>query len=260
MVFAILKKPRSPTGSTLSSAFASLASTPSPRISRKPLAVLLLALLGYRWARSFLRATRPQPSTPDSLSSPQSASSSSRASSSRTFCSRCSSPPPSTPSFDPSTRWLLYHLASKMSGRTTTTLTRMSPFTPYAPSGPALASGRSHQRSRRAGLLLRQRPSLYLAYSPGNGPINGVASKPFSGVLLLPCHSRSLAHPRRSFATPAAHEWSRLLLVLLRQRALPPLPRSGVFPCDYNKLPGLSLLEPPSRLALPLERSSSRSR
>src|ERR1700733_2875771 len=61
---------------------------------------------------------------------------------------------------------------------------------------------------------------------------------------------RSLAHSRR----PPQHRWHerpRLLLVLLRQRALSPLPWAPL-PDGLQQTPQLPLLEPPSRLALSL--------
>ena len=67
----------------------------------------------------------------------------------------------------------------------------------------------------------------------------------------LPRNRRPLAHPRRP-PQHRRHEWPRLLLVLLRQRALPPLPRQAISE-GLQQTPQLSLLDSPPGLALPLE-------
>src|SRR5690349_5853652 len=67
----------------------------------------------------------------------------------------------------------------------------------------------------------------------------------------LPGHRCSVAHPRRT-AQYQWHEWPRLLLVLLRQRALPPLSRQALSQ-GLQQASRLSLLESAHRLALPLE-------
>ncbi len=95
---------------------------------------------------------------------------------------------------------------------------------------------RPHQRPRSPRLLLRHRDRL-------PGPHRRIQKLARPETLHrqspLPRHRRSLAHPRRP-AQHRRHERPRLLLVLLRQRALPPLPRQALSRWTTTSSPAIS--------------------